>query len=430
MTDGARTTSARTSRRSASPATASPGASGNDAEDSKESKDSKEHSTSKESKDPAKEGPRLLRTIFLRRSTEEQAARRGMLAELVRQASEPRDGKPWAGSNSAPTSPTAMGAAMRRPNPVTGNLADGPLRFSASFECGNLLSAKLVCTGGKGASSSTAPPPGAEVEYELHVDNDTQSTTGHTQWFYFSVRNGEYRGSVNFRIVNLRKKKSLYLQGLQPYVFSTRKKSRGWEHFVCQNVSYNTNSNLPRPPKEKSDGPSVKADHNTLSFSYRMEHKDDEIHFASFPPYTYGMMSNFLARLDEIDQAREHFTRSELCRSIGQLPVPLLIISQGLGLEETERSLGFEQDEVELQRSRQQQRRPAKPVIVITARQHPGEVVGSWACQGLLKFLLGPTPAARRLREDFVFHVVPMVNVDGVVHGNSRCTLAGVDPNR
>ena len=23
-----------------------------------------------------------------------------------------------------------------------------------------------------------------------------------------------------------------------------------------------------------------------------------------------------------------------------------------------------------------------------------------------------------------------MVNVDGVVHGNSRCTLAGVDPNR
>lgn len=29
-----------------------------------------------------------------------------------------------------------------------------------------------------------------------------------------------------------------------------------------------------------------------------------------------------------------------------------------------------------------------------------------------------------------MFHVVPMVNPDGVVHGNSRCTLAGVDPNR
>ena len=33
--------------------------------------------------------------------------------------------------------------------------------------------------------------------------------------------------------------------------------------------------------------------------------------------------------------------------------------------------------------------------MVITARQHPGEVVGSWAVQGLLRFLLGPTPAAK-----------------------------------
>ena len=34
------------------------------------------------------------------------------------------------------------------------------------------------------------------------------------------------------------------------------------------------------------------------------------------------------------------------------------------------------------------------------------------------------------LREHFIFKVVPMLNPDGVVVGNYRCSLAGVDLNR
>ncbi|KAE9153603.1 hypothetical protein PF006_g2306 [Phytophthora fragariae] len=37
---------------------------------------------------------------------------------------------------------------------------------------------------------------------------------------------------------------------------------------------------------------------------------------------------------------------------------------------------------------------------------------------------------ARFLRHHFVFKVVPMLNPDGVVHGNYRCSLAGTDLNR
>lgn len=29
-----------------------------------------------------------------------------------------------------------------------------------------------------------------------------------------------------------------------------------------------------------------------------------------------------------------------------------------------------------------------------------------------------------------IFKIVPMINPDGVIHGNSRCELIGVDPNR
>jgi hypothetical protein len=32
--------------------------------------------------------------------------------------------------------------------------------------------------------------------------------------------------------------------------------------------------------------------------------------------------------------------------------------------------------------------------------------------------------------DSLVFKIVPMVNVDGVVHGNTRSELTGVDPNR
>jgi hypothetical protein len=37
---------------------------------------------------------------------------------------------------------------------------------------------------------------------------------------------------------------------------------------------------------------------------------------------------------------------------------------------------------------------------------------------------------AELLRDNFVVFVVPMLNPDGVVYGNNRCSLAGVDLNR
>lgn len=37
---------------------------------------------------------------------------------------------------------------------------------------------------------------------------------------------------------------------------------------------------------------------------------------------------------------------------------------------------------------------------------------------------------AAELRKNFVFRIVPMLNVDGVVYGNQRCSLLGVDLNR
>jgi murein tripeptide amidase MpaA len=62
---------------------------------------------------------------------------------------------------------------------------------------------------------------------------------------------------------------------------------------------------------------------------------------------------------------------------------------------------------------------------------HPGETVGSWMMRGLIFFLTDPDdPEAKMLRENFVFKIIPMLNPDGVVNGNYRCSLAGCDLNR
>lgn len=45
--------------------------------------------------------------------------------------------------------------------------------------------------------------------------------------------------------------------------------------------------------------------------------------------------------------------------------------------------------------------------------------------------LLGETtPFAKDLLDSFTFLIVPMVNPDGVIHGNSRTNLLGYDINR
>ena len=72
----------------------------------------------------------------------------------------------------------------------------------------------------------------------------------------------------------------------------------------------------------------------------------------------------------------------------------------------------------------------AKRAVVLSARAHPGESSSSWAMQGFLDFLLSAHADAQLLRQLFIFKVVPMLNPDGVVVGNSRCSLTGRDPNR
>lgn len=68
--------------------------------------------------------------------------------------------------------------------------------------------------------------------------------------------------------------------------------------------------------------------------------------------------------------------------------------------------------------------------IVITARIHPGETNASFIVEGMLQFLVSEDDIARYLRNNFVFKIIPMLNPDGVIIGNYRCSLSALDLNR
>jgi len=71
-----------------------------------------------------------------------------------------------------------------------------------------------------------------------------------------------------------------------------------------------------------------------------------------------------------------------------------------------------------------------KKLIILSARVHPGETPASWMMRGILEFLTGESNDAKILRSLFIFKIVPMLNPDGVIYGNNRCSLSGVDLNR
>lgn len=63
--------------------------------------------------------------------------------------------------------------------------------------------------------------------------------------------------------------------------------------------------------------------------------------------------------------------------------------------------------------------------IVMSSRVHPGESNASFVMHGILEYLVSDVEGAKYLRNNYVFKIVPMLNPDGVIVGNYRCSLSG-----
>lgn len=147
----------------------------------------------------------------------------------------------------------------------------------------------------------------------------------------------------------------------------------------------------------------------THTFTFNYEYLDDTVYFAYSYPYTYTDMVEDLNRITDDPKKVQFCQRKVLCETLAGNKVEYLTITSRLNPETLAKRKG----------------------VVLTARVHPGESVGSWMMKGALDFLTDPNSyEAELLRQNFVFKVVPMLNPDGVINGNYRCSLAGCDLNR
>ncbi|XP_072941140.1 cytosolic carboxypeptidase 1-like isoform X2 [Epargyreus clarus] len=262
------------------------------------------------------------------------------------------------------------------------------LSFESRFESGNLRKAIQV----------------GPREYELILMPDVNSSKRH-QWFYFEVRNMQQGRPYVFNIVNCEKSDSQFNFGMKPVLYSVKEAVLGKPGWVRagSDICYYRNSYHYANQKSHSKC------YLTVTFNIEFPHTNDVCYLAYHYPFTYSMMMSRIWQWSAQMPAGAYLRAEPLCYSLNSNEVPLLTVSA----DDT----------------------PTNPIadreiIFLTARVHPGESNASWVMDGTLGCLLGNSAAAAALRSKYVFKIVPMLNVEGVINGCHRCGLTNEDLNR
>ena len=319
--------------------------------------------------------------------------------------------------------------------------------FDSEFESGNLYQA--VQRG--------------DANYDLFLRSDLH-TMGHTQWFYFAVSNTHPPAlvrlaeqgvqvppvRVRFNIVNLTKPDSLFNLGMRPVVYScwdALSTGTGWIRSGTD-IAYYVNPHV----RNNSSGEGV-SNYYTLSFTLEFHNAQDTYLIAYSYPYTHTDYKTHMAKLMERPGINHIMRQYRLCQTLGGNDCNLVVItnfkeaSEKIGPLTMGQINGTEPDNNSSNKSRRSMgglsggsgnsanigfggRVSLKPALFFSCRVHPGEVPASWMMKGMLDFLTSHCIQAQLLRQSFVIFICPILNPDGVIYGNNRCSLAGVDLNR
>uniref|UniRef100_A0A3P8QDM9 Cytosolic carboxypeptidase 1 n=1 Tax=Astatotilapia calliptera TaxID=8154 RepID=A0A3P8QDM9_ASTCA len=270
------------------------------------------------------------------------------------------------------------------------------LKFNSQFESGNLRKAIQV----------------RKYEYDLVLNSDINSNHYH-QWFYLEVSGMRVGTTYRFNIINCEKSNSQFNYGMQVLMYSVQEAISGRPRWVRTGTDICYYKNHFARSSIAAGGQKGKS-YFTLTFSTTFSHKDDVCYFAYHYPYTYSTLKMHLAKLEALRTPHIYLRQDVLCETLGGNICPLLTITAMPESNSNDHICQFRN----------------RPLIFLSARVHPGETNASWVMKGTLEFLMGTSPLAASLREAYIFKIVPMLNPDGVINGNHRCSLSGEDLNR
>ncbi|XP_010192681.1 PREDICTED: cytosolic carboxypeptidase 1 isoform X2 [Mesitornis unicolor] len=271
------------------------------------------------------------------------------------------------------------------------------LKFNSKFESGNLRKVIQI----------------RKNEYDLILNSDINSNHYH-QWFYFEVSGMKTGIGYRFNIINCEKSNSQFNYGMQPLMYSVQEALNSrpcWTRVgtdICYYKNHFSRSSI-------AAGGQKGKSYYTITFTVTFQHKDDVCYFAYHYPYTYSTLKMHLQKLESMHNPQQiYFRQDVLCETLAGNSCPLVTITAMPGSNYYEHICQFRN----------------RPYVFLSARVHPGETNASWVMKGTLEYLMSNNPSAQSLRESYIFKIIPMLNPDGVINGNHRCSLSGEDLNR
>ena len=272
------------------------------------------------------------------------------------------------------------------PNPLYN---DDNVIFDSDFEEGNLRMAIEISK---------------NKEYDLIMRPETNAKKLYT-FFFFSVliksyeNNNEKNNMIKLNIINKPKDKNFYNGQCPVLMFDTS--INKWTRNTFNVYAINNGLKNPNLKNEFKSYFSL-----TFSFNFKPNVK---YYFASCYPYTYTQLRLYLNTLNK-NCYKKIIKFGEAGKTFNNNKIPYLVITN------------FECDEEELNE---------KKCVLVTGRIHSGETVSSYVVQGLIDFLVNlNNPISKYLRDKFIFKIIPMLNIDGVIFGNYRLNILGKDMNR
>ncbi len=311
------------------------------------------------------------------------------------------------------------------------------ITFSSEFESGNLLRAIQR----------------DDYTYDLVLRNDYNTPDQLTQWYYFAVTNifspkdiqrftdhgvDSVPVKIQFQIINFYKPESLYTSGMQPVIYScfdAAKNGQGWVR-AGTNISYHNNAYPQKyngANKEMSNGNYLYQ--YSLRFTIEFKNVNDTVYIAHSYPYTYNDHKQHISNLMKKPNINDIMSISTLCKTMNGEDCDLLVITDFKNTKDIGPITISDTKEESMTSALKKsstigQTIKYKPGLFFSARVHPGESPASWMMKGFIDYLLSDHKDAIFLRNTFVIFIIPMLNPDGVILGNYRCNLAGVDLNR
>jgi hypothetical protein len=130
---------------------------------------------------------------------------------------------------------------------------------------------------------------------------------------------------------------------------------------------------------------------------------NDTVYLAHCYPFTYTDLCELIRKVCTY-QNKDKIRRTVLCKTLAGNDVEMLIVTN---FASTPEAISH------------------RKAVVLTSRIHPGESNASLIMNGVIEFLISDEEKADTLRNSFVFKIIPMLNPDGVIVGNYRCSLIG-----